>query len=68
MFDMQYNCPPLGKTKPGRDFAQLMLYVMFSWPAAIGLNFMHTGRVVRGTLLYTVAIAIFFKFLDKDGR
>lgn len=42
--------------------------MMFSWPAAIGLNYMHTGRVFRGTILYTAAIALFFKVLDKDGK
>lgn len=60
--------PYLGKTKEGRQIASTILYMGFSWPAAIGLNFMHTGRLLRGTFLYTLAIAIFFKTLDRDGK
>ena len=45
-----------------------MLYSMFSWPAGLGMNYFYTGRLIKGTFVFTLGVALFFKFLDQDGK
>jgi len=42
----------------------MILYSMFSVPAGLGLNYYINGRLLRGTFLYTLAIAGFFRLID----
>ena len=66
-FELTMRFPiPRNYVKPVADS---FLYVLVSVPPAIALNWFLNQRAVRGTILYSMAIAGFFKMADSyNGR
>ena len=60
-FDLQYNVPILQKYPVAQD---LLLYSAFSWPIGFAINYMHTGRYLRGGLSLTLVVAVIMRILD----
>ena len=61
LFELTYRIEFLRKRKPVTD---MILYSMFSVPAGLGLNYFINGRLLRGTFLYTIAVAGLFRVID----
>ena len=64
LFDLQYNIKPLRGKKTLTD---VILYLMFSWPMGTALNYLHTGRLLRGTFSYSLMIALLLRMLDQGN-
>lgn len=60
-FDMQYNIPVLQKYPVAQD---LLLYCGFSWPIGFAINYMHTGRYLRGGPTLTLLVALIIRAMD----
>ena len=61
-FDLQYNIPPLQKYPAAQD---IILYCGFSWPIGFAINYMHSGRVLRGGLTLTLMVALIVRAMDS---
>ena len=64
LFDLQYNFKFLRGKKTITD---IILYFMFSWPMGLALNYLHTGRYLRGAFSYTLLTALFLRMLDQGN-
>ena len=60
-FDIQYNVPVLRPYPVAQD---LLIYCCFSWPIGFTINYMHTGRLLRGGLSLTLLVACIVRALD----
>jgi hypothetical protein len=40
---------------------------MFSWPMGLALNYLHTGRYLRGAFTYSILIALLLRVLDQGN-
>ena len=61
-FDLQYNIPAIGKYHVLQD---VILYCGFSWPIGFAINYMHTGRYLRGGPLLTLSVALIIRAMDQ---
>lgn len=60
-FDLQYNVPVLTQYPTAQD---IILYCGFSWPIGFAINYMHSGRYLRGGASLTVMVALIIRAMD----
>ena len=60
-FDIQYNMPFMMKYPVAQD---ILLYCGFSWPIGFAINYMHTGRYLKGGLSLTLLVALVIRAMD----
>ena len=41
-----------------------VLYSIFAWPIAFTVNYLQTGRYVRGGFTYTISLAVLMQIMD----
>ena len=61
LFEIQYRLPFLRKYRAVQD---VMLYCGFSWPIGFAINYMHTGRWLRGGPTLTLIVALVIRAMD----
>ncbi len=61
LFELTYNFKYLRNKKP---FTDVMLYTLFAWPLGFTVNYVQSGRLIRGGLTWTLMIALIMRALD----
>ena len=66
-FDLQYNFPILRNNKTlNKTVENSIFYCSFSWPIGFVINYLHTGRYLRGGASLTVLVASILWLMDPD--